>query len=56
MNIEKLARNAINYIDKTWGLPDKGFIAGGSISNLIWEEISGTKAIINEKKLRILFI
>lgn len=48
MNIEKLARNAINYIDKTWGLPEKGFIAGGSISNLIWEEISGNKAVIND--------
>jgi hypothetical protein len=27
MNIELLARNAINKIKSTWGIPDKGFIA-----------------------------
>lgn len=48
MNIEQLGRNAINKIKTTWGLPQSGFIAGGSISNLIWEEVSGTKAIIND--------
>jgi len=48
MNVEQLARNAINKIKSQWGLPKRGFIAGGSISNLIWEEVSGTKAIIND--------
>jgi hypothetical protein len=46
MNIELLGRNAINKIKETWELP--GFLAGGSISNLIWEEISGNKSIIND--------
>ena len=46
--IEKLAQNAINRIKTTWGLPKSGFIAGGSIANLIWEEVSGNKAVIND--------
>ena len=48
MNVEQLAKNAIEKIKSNWGLPKKGFIAGGSISNLIWEEVSGKKAIIND--------
>ena len=48
MNVEQLAKNAIEKIKSNWGLPKKGFIAGGSISNLIWEEVSGTKAIVND--------
>jgi hypothetical protein len=48
MNIEQLAKNAIDKIKTTWGLPKSGFIAGGSIANLIWEEVSGTKAVIND--------
>ena len=48
MNIEQLAKNAIDKIKTTWGLPQSGFIAGGSIANLIWEEVSGNKAVIND--------
>lgn len=48
MNIEQLAKNAIDRIKTTWGLPKSGFIAGGSIGNLIWEEVSGNKAVIND--------
>ena len=48
MNVELLARNAIAIIKSKWGLPKNGFIAGGSIANLIWEEVSGVKAIIND--------
>ena len=48
MDIEQLGRNAINKIKTTWGLPQSGFIAGGSIANLIWEEVSGKKAIVND--------
>jgi hypothetical protein len=54
MNIELLGRNAINKIKETWKLPKKGFLAGGSISNLIWEEISGNKSIINDIDIFIL--
>lgn len=48
MNVEQLAKRALDKIKSQWGLPKRGFIAGGSISNLIWEEVSGTKAIIND--------
>lgn len=48
INVEDLARKAINIIKDTWGLPDRGFIAGGSISNIIWELVSGNKAIVND--------
>ena len=54
MNIELLGRNAINKIRNTWGLPKKGFLAGGSICNLIWEEVSGNKAIVNDIDIFIL--
>jgi hypothetical protein len=53
MNIELLGRNAINKIKETWDYL-KGFLAGGSISNLIWEEISGNKSIINDIDIFIL--
>jgi hypothetical protein len=48
MDVQQLAQRAIDKIKSQWGLPKRGFIAGGSISNLIWEEVSGTKAIIND--------
>ena len=48
MDVQQLAQRAINKIKSQWGLPKRGFIAGGSIANLIWEEVSGTKAIIND--------
>lgn len=48
MDIDLLVRNSIEKISDKWGLPKKGFITGGSISNLVWEEVSGNKAIIND--------
>ena len=48
MNIESLVRTAVEKIKLTWGLPDKGFIAGGSIANLVWESVSGKKAVVND--------
>lgn len=48
MNIESLARQALNTIKDTWGLPKKGFLAGGSIANIIWELVSGNKAVVND--------
>ena len=48
MNIESLARQAINRIKETWGLPTTGFLAGGSIANIIWELASGNKAVVND--------
>lgn len=43
-----LYRRAISYIREVWGLPKTGFIAGGSIANLVWEFKSGNKAVIND--------
>ena len=48
MNIESLARQAVNRIKETWGLPTTGFLAGGSIANIIWELVSGNRAIVND--------
>ena len=48
MNIESLGRQAIERIKSEWGLPKSGFIAGGSIANIVWELVSGNKAIIND--------
>jgi len=48
MDVEKLGRQAIQRIKSEWGLPKKGFVAGGSIANIIWELVSGNKAVIND--------
>ena len=48
MNIESLVRQAILTIKSNWGLPKSGFIAGGAISNLVWESVSGNKAVVND--------
>jgi hypothetical protein len=48
MNIENLVRTAVEKIKLNWGLPNQGFIAGGSIANLVWELVSGKKAVVND--------
>ncbi len=48
MNIDSLIRTAVEKIKTNWGLPNTGFIAGGSIANLVWELVSGKKAVIND--------
>ena len=48
MNIENLFRESINEIKAKWTLPPTGFLSGGSIANLIWEKVSGNKAVIND--------
>jgi len=48
MNIEFLGRKAIERIKSEWGLPLHGFLAGGSIANLVWEMVSGNKAVVND--------
>ena len=54
MDIDLLVRNSIEKISDKWGLPKKGFITGGSISNLVWEEVSGNKAVVNDVDVFIL--
>ena len=48
MNIESLIKEAVNILDSKWKLPNSGFIAGGSISNIVWELVSGNKAVVND--------
>jgi hypothetical protein len=48
MDVEKLGRQAIDQIKSKWGLPLRGFVTGGSIANIIWELVSGNKAVVND--------
>lgn len=48
MNLESIFRESLNKLKTICTLPDKGFIAGGSLGNLIWEQVSGNKAIVND--------
>jgi hypothetical protein len=48
MNIQKLAENALSKIQDMVDLPKTGVVAGGSLANLIWEEVSGNKDVIND--------
>lgn len=48
MQIEKLGRNALEFLKTKSKLPKAGIIAGGSLGNLIWEQVSGNIAIIND--------
>ena len=46
--IEFLLRKSINKLKEYPNFPTNGLIAGGSISNLMWEYVSGNKAVIND--------
>ena len=48
MEIEILARKALDILKSKWGLPKRGFLAGGSLANTIWELHSGNKAVVND--------
>jgi hypothetical protein len=48
MNIEKLVRKAVKELNNRVELPKFGFIAGGSIANLVWQYVSNNKAVIND--------
>ena len=48
MNIENLCREALEKLKSEFGIPKRGFIAGGSLANTIWELVSGNKAVIND--------
>lgn len=48
MEIEILARKALDILKSKWGLPKKGFLAGGSLANTIWEIHSGNPAVVND--------
>lgn len=49
MNIEKMARTALSFLKtKEFNFPKSGLIAGGSLGNLIWEQVSGNVAVVND--------
>jgi hypothetical protein len=48
MKTEILARKALEILKSKWGLPQKGFLAGGSLANTIWELHSGNPAVVND--------
>jgi len=48
MNLDKLFRDSITEIKSKWVLPKTGFLSGGSLANLVWEKVSGNKAVIND--------
>lgn len=48
MELEILARKALENLKHRFGLPENGFIAGGAIANSIWSLVSGTPAVIND--------
>lgn len=54
MNIELLGRRAISILKSRYELPTSGLLAGGSLGNIIWELVSGNKAIINDIDIFVL--
>jgi len=48
MEIEILARKALEILKSKWGMPERGFLAGGALANTIWELHSGNKAVVND--------
>jgi hypothetical protein len=49
MNIDLLCQKSLNYLKETYSdFPKTGFIAGGSLANLIWEGVSGNIAKVND--------
>lgn len=48
MHIKKIAEQALERLKQYDNFPESGIIAGGSISNIMWEIVSGNKAVIND--------
>jgi hypothetical protein len=48
MIYKEIFREAINKIKSKWELPPSGFLAGGSISNVVWNIVTGNDAPIND--------
>lgn len=54
MEYLQIFNKALNKLKSLYDLPLSGFLTGGSLANLIWEEISGVKAEINDIDIFIL--
>lgn len=48
MKYEQIFRQAIDNIKSNWDLPPTGFLAGGSICNVVWNLVSGKNAPVND--------
>lgn len=48
LNIEAIGREALTYIKAKYEIPKSGLLAGGSLANVMWEIVSGNKAVIND--------
>jgi hypothetical protein len=48
MEYSEIFSKALNKLKSQYELPKSGFLTGGSLANLIWEEISGNKTEIND--------
>jgi hypothetical protein len=48
MDTEALARKALAYIKERYGLPSRGFLAGGSLANVMWHLHTGKPGPIND--------
>lgn len=46
--IEELGKRALNILREKYDIPKRGFLAGGALANVIWELVSGNKAVIND--------
>lgn len=54
MNLEKIFNQSLDQIKSKWELPKKGLLSGGSLANIIWENISGNTAVVNDIDIYIL--
>lgn len=48
MNYQQIFRQALDEIKSKWELPNSGFLAGGAISNVVWNNLRGKNAPIND--------
>jgi hypothetical protein len=48
MKYQQIFRQALDQIKSKWDLPTTGFLAGGSISNVVWNIVSGKNAPVND--------
>jgi hypothetical protein len=48
MNYQQIFRQALDIIKSKWELPSSGFLAGGAISNVVWNILKDKNAPIND--------
>lgn len=48
MNYQEIFRQALDQIKSKWELPTTGFLAGGAISNVVWNIITGKEGPVND--------